>query len=379
MKCVGLSAMSALLALLAVGCASTPDASPIAPAAEPPNRMRIVARLDQSPGNITVTPQGRIIVSLHQHFAPDLAVARIVGGRHLEPFPNDAWNRRTGPASRRLDSVLGVQCDTEGVVWMLDNGMRTDVTPKLVGWDLEKDALYKVIELPEPISRPDSFLNDLAVDRDRDHIYIADPAGGDNAALIVVHIPTGSARRVLEGHETVIPEPIDLVINQRAVEIRKPDGTTIRPRVGVNPIALDRENRWLYFGPMHGTAMYRIRTADLTNAKMSPVLVGRRVERFGNKPISDGSSVTNDGEVYISDIGNNAIGMINRNGSYIQLFQSDEVLAWPDAFSFGPDDWCYVVINQLHRGPVLNAGKDGTTPPFLIARFRREVGGVTGR
>jgi|GEM_PF-3249374 len=50
--------------------------------------------------------------------------------------------------------------------------------------------------------------------------------------------------------------------------------------------------------------------------------------------------------------------------------QDDALLKWADAFSFGPDDWCYVVINQLHLDPVLNAGADMAQPPFLIARFK---------
>lgn len=105
----------------------------------------------------------------------------------------------------------------------------------------------------------------------------------------------------------------------------------------------------------------------------------KRVERFGNKPISDGSSVNRAGEVYISDIANNAIGLVNAEGSYVQIFQDDNLIQWPDAFSFGPDDWCYVLINQLHLGPVLNAGKDTTQPPYVIARFKVPAGGVVGR
>jgi len=59
--------------------------------------------------------------------------------------------------------------------------------------------------------------------------------------------------------------------------------------------------------------------------------------------------------------------------------QDDALLKWPDAFSFRPDDWCYVVINQLHLDPVLNAGADMAQPPFLIARFKRDAGGQIGR
>jgi hypothetical protein len=286
------------------GCASTHPDLPGNSSASGADDLEIVARLDQAPGNLTVTSDARIIVSLHQHFNPDLRVVEVLEGGRLAPFPNSDWNAVNSPDSQRLDSVLGVQYDTKGVLWMLDNGMRSGITPKLVGWDIKQDRLYKVIELPKPITLENSFLNDLAVDSD---------------------------------------------------------------------------NSWLYYGPMFGTAMYRVPTADLINTTMPPSQLAESVQRFGNKPISDGSSMNHAGEIYISDIGNNAIGLINRQGSYVQLFQNDALINWPDAFSFGPDDWCYVVINQLHRGPVLNAGSDESVPPFLIARFKQDTGGVIGR
>jgi sugar lactone lactonase YvrE len=341
--------------------------------------LEIVARLSQAPGNLTVTDDGRILISLHQHFSPELRVVEVHDGGRLTPFPNQAWNDPDRPDSERLDSVLGIQFDTEGIVWMLDNGMRSGVTPKLVGWNVSEDRLEQMIELPEPVTRADSFLNDLAVDRDHDAIYIADPTRGDRPAIIVVDLATGEARRVLEADTSVSAEDVDLVIDQEPALIRRPDGSTFRPRVGINPIALDAGNDWLYYGPMHGTSMYRIRTSDLRNEHLSDKELAAKVERFGNKPISDGSSMNRAGEMYVSDIGNNAIGVVTPNGSYVQMFQDDDLIRWPDAFSFGPEDWCYVVINQLHLGPVLNAGKDQTRPPFLIARFKQPQGGVIGR
>lgn len=368
-----------LLALTISGCEAPEEPVADAGPADSSDRLETVAQLETAPGNLTVTADGRIIVSLHQHFSPEMRVGEVIGGTGIQPFPNAAWNDPARPDAQRLDSVLGVQADTEGIVWLLDNGMRSGTTAKLVGWDTGDDELHQVILLPPPATLPNSFLNDLAVDRDSDTIYIADPTRGDQPAIIVVDLGTGTARRVLEAHPSVAPEDIDLVIDQVPAVIRRPDGSTFRPRVGINPIALDADNRWLYYGPMHGTAMYRIRTADLINPDLNNDDLAGRVERFGNKPISDGSSVNHAGEIYISDIGNNAIGKINRNGSYVQLFQDDDLMNWPDAFSFGPEGWCYVVINQLHRGPVLNAAKNEARPPFRIVRFRDEAGGVTGR
>jgi len=342
------------------------------------NGIEVVAEIDQGPGNITVTPDGRILVSLHQFFGTEMRVAEVLPDGALVPFP-DAWWAVGFQSRLALNSVLGIQSDPRGVVWMLDNGMRDGVIPKLVGWDTQSNRLERLITLPRPVTAENSFVNDLAVDRDHDAIYIADPAGGDNAALIVVDLRTGTSRRVLEGHQSVVPEDMDLVIDDRALEIRQPDGSTVRPRVGVNPIVLDHDNEWLYFGPMHGTSLYRIRTAHLRD----PILdregrLASVVERHGDKVISDGSSMDSHGNVYISDLAGSAVGVTDPDGGYRQLV-SDARLAWPDAFSFGPDGLLYGVANQLHRSATLNAGTDETQPPFLIFRINPLADGVLGR
>lgn len=342
------------------------------------SEIEVVAEVDEAPGNITVTPDGRILISLHQFFGTEMRVAEVMPDGALAPFP-DAWWAVGFQSPLALNSVLGIQSDTRGVVWMLDNGMRDGVIPKLVGWNTQSNRLERLITLPRPVTAENSFVNDLAVDRDHDAIYIADPAGGDNAALIVVDLTTGTARRVLDGHPSVVPEDIDLVIDDRAVEIRQPDGSTVRPRVGVNPIVLDHHNEWLYFGPMHGTSLYRIRTAHLRD----PILhrEGRLadvVERHGDKVISDGSSMDRDGNVYVSDLAGSAVGLTGSDGGYRQLV-SDARLSWPDAFSFGPDGTLYGVANQLHRSATLNAGTDETQPPFLIFRIVPLADGVVGR
>ncbi len=387
-----LTTLTALtLALAACAAVDRPEATD---AAEVEAELELVAALDKAPGNITVTPDGLVVFSLHQHFEPELRVVALGKAQNpedgdgepsnlqdvrIEPFPDGHWNAGDAPGRLALDSVLGIQSDTRGIVWMLDNGMRNDITPKLVAWDTRRDRLHRIIHLPPPLVPEGQFVNDLAVDLTHDHIYIADPAGGENAALIVVELRTGHARRVLEGHQSVVPEDIDMVFDGRPAEILGPDGETFRPRVGVNPIALDAADEWLYYGPMSGTTMYRIRTADLRNRELDDDQLAQRVQAYADKPIGDGISIDNAGNIYISAITDNAIGVIDTDRQYRILFQDDELLQWPDAFSFGPDGKMYVVANQLHRGPVLNAGEDETEPPYYIFRFRPLAPGTVGR
>ncbi|MEO0813356.1 MAG: L-dopachrome tautomerase-related protein, partial [Myxococcota bacterium] len=174
-------------------------------------------------------------------------------------------------------------------------------------------------------------------------------------------------RRLLEGHESVTPEDIDLVIDGEPVTLGV-GKKMIRPRIGVNPIAMDAAGEWLYFGPMHGTGMFRVRTADLRDASLKRDTLAQRVERFADKPICDGIAMDRDGNIYLGDLANNAIGVIDSRGTY-RVLESSPTLSWVDAFAIGPDGKVYTVANQLHRSPPLHRGTDSSTPPYQVLRF----------
>ena len=342
------------------------------------NRLEVVAELTLAPGNITLTPEGRIFVSLHQFYTPETRVVEVTTDGEIIAFPDREWSEGGQLEKIALDSVLGIQSDANGIVWMLDNGIRGNSTPKLVGWDSLNHKLARLIYLPLPITSANSFVNDLAVDLTHNTVYITDPAGGENAALIVVDLNTGWSYRVLQGHQSVIPEKIDLTIEDVPVRVKQPDGTVIQPREGVNPIALDAQNEWLYFGPMHGTSIYRLKTTDLCNANLSATELASRVEKYSDKPISDGISLDRAGNIYISELEANAIGVITTDRNYQRLI-SDERLSWPDAFSFSADGYLYVTANQLHRSAGLNAGEEVSIPPYYIFRLKALAPGIVGR
>lgn len=356
-------ALSCLLLLGCQGAFSAPS-------------LEVVATLEVAPGNITLTPDGRIVFSLHQFFEPEQPVAEWRDGS-LGPFP-PTDSAAPGASTLRLDSVLGIQSDRDGVVWMLDNGMRSGVVPRLVAWDTRRGRLHREIALGAPLTTENAFVNDLAVDESRNVVFIADPAGGEDAALMVVDLTDSRGRRLLQGHESVVPEDLDLVIDGEPVQIRQPDGSLVRPRVGVNPIALDGERQWLYYGPMHGRSLYRVRVADLLDEGLSPEELAARVQRYSAKPICDGISIDRDGNIYVTDVANNAIGVIDHTRRYRILVQ-DPRLSWPDALSFGPDQRLYTVSNQLHRSAVLHGGEQTARPPYYVFSFRPLAEGFPGR
>jgi len=339
-----------------------------------PRDYEVYAEVSEGIGNIAVSPRGEIFVSMHQFLGEEFKVGRVVRGQgprdcRVEPYPGGAWQEDLRPDGVGLDSVLGIACDSRGVLWMLDNGRRSGAAPRLVAWDTERDELERIVPILEPVSRA-SMLNDLAVDRRHGAVYIADMGGaGAEPALIVVDLGTGRSRRVLEGRPCVLAEPGVLTVIE---------GRTLDARIGLNPIVLDTRGEWLYFGAMNGRTLHRVRTIDLLDESLDDASLYARVEPYGDKAVSDGITMDSAGNVYITDIGASGVGVTRPDGGYELLFSGPE-LSWPDAMSFGRDGWVYVACNALHRSAPLNRGVNESAPPYYVVRFRPIASGVAGR
>jgi len=155
-------------------------------------------------------------------------------------------------------------------------------------------------------------------------------------------------------------------------------GRWVRPHIGVNPITEDLQNEWVYFGPMHGTSLYRIKADALADDKLDANTLGQMVERYSDKPICDGISIDKDNNIYLGDLAANAIGVIKPDRSYFRLAQSAE-LSWVDSLAFGPEGKLYAVINQLHRSTVLSGGEALSKSPYLLIEVNALAPGLPGR
>ena len=360
---------------LAIGCAALLSGPAMAQTAEGP-AFEVVATLQQGPGNVAVTPEGRIIISNHQFYDPEFRVMEVHADGTTTPFPTETWSGAPNEDGVGLNAVLGLRSDPRGIVWMLDNGGEV---PKVVAWDTRTETLHRVIHIPPPATRPGSFHNDLAVDLANEALYLADIGGEDGPAIVVVDLSTGQSRRVLADHPSLQAEDLPMVIDGQAVRIRTAEGEVVEARVGLNPITIDPSYTWVYFGAMHGDDLWRVRARDLADPALSAGQLADRVERYGDKPVSDGISIDAAGNVYVTDVTGNAIGMTGPDGTYRILVQDDNHLSWPDGISAGPDGWMYATVNRLHRSAALNAGENLSEPPYYVVRFRPVAEAVPGR
>ncbi len=349
--------------------------------------LEVVARMDDRPGNPALTPDGRLILSLHPFSYGEPSpyhVVEVVEDGSTQPFPNEDWSTAPDEDGVGLSAVIGVQSDRKGVVWIMDMG-DGELPPKLVAWDTRREELHRIITIPPHAKVPNSFQQDFAIDEVRGAIFIADVGRGDlfgpsNPAIVAVKLDTGYVWRALEGHQSLQPEEdVSIEIEGTPIRAANSEGGLEEPKIGLDAIVIDPANEWVYYGSIHGTSVYRVRAVDLLDEGLSPDALGARVERYGEKAPCDGISIDVAGNIYITDLQNNAIGVTTPDGGYQILARDDERVLWPDGFSYGPDGYFYVTVNQLHRSAVFNAGQETSEPPFLVMRFRPLAPSAIGR
>lgn len=326
---------------------------------------------DARGGGITISPKGRIIISMHPLDAPKLRVVEVMANGTKQPFPTLDWADGPETGAVGFSSVIGVHSDSKGIVWILDMGSESSPA-QLVAWDTVKNKLHNTIEIAPSSLKPNSFIQDFAIDEKHEKIYIADMtfgnfAGATKPAIIVVDLETGASKRVLESATELMPEERDIVIEASLLASKTKEGKTNKLRFGLNPIAIDDTFEWLYFGAFSGTTVYRIPTAVISNSDASDVTLSKNIEVFGPKKPSDGIAFAPGGGILATDLEHNAIGLTTK-GEYRTLI-SDKRLSWPDSLAIS-DGYIYVTQDQLHQHPAFSQGLGNAKAPYTLYRFK---------
>jgi sugar lactone lactonase YvrE len=325
----------------------------------PATVLEKVADLDLPPGNIAVSDEGRIFFTFHPEAKPRVNVVEWVDGRPV-PYPKDLREELA------YQSVLSLRIDRQNRLWILDNANHGTGTPRILAIDLSTDSMVHHHDFASSIAGIGSHLNDFQVSPDGKMIYIADASiFRKNPALVIYDVEEKHARRVLEGHPSVVPDDYVPVVQGREMIIF--GIFAIRP--GVDSIALDRKGEWLYFSPVTDDYMHRVKPVDLDDESLSAGELANRVERFALKTMSDGITTDNDRNIYLSDADQSAIVVLEPSGNLRTLIK-DPMLRWPDGFSFGPDGWLYVTCSALHEVIMRSRSHVDSEGPYQIYRFK---------
>ncbi|SFQ55072.1 L-dopachrome tautomerase-related protein [Flavobacterium akiainvivens] len=341
----------------------------------------VYATVENAVGNIAYTSQGDLVYSNHPFFNPDIRVVKYdAKAKTSSPFPNLEWNTPRDTDDHYLSNVLGIRNDANGIIWMLDMGQRNAITPKIVGWNTRTDKLERIYYLPQTAVATTSQPNDMVVDTKHGVFIIADEGignGGDGnkAALIVVDMKTGATRRLLEGTRTTLPENTPTVINGKPLAI---NGKNLL--VGADGITADAGFEWLYYAPLNGSKIYRVKIDDILNETFLQAELDKRVETYSAKPNNGGLSIDAEGNIYLTALETNSIDVVLAKDRSVHRFVIDNNMLWPDGVSYNAaDGYMYVSAAQVHLGEVFNNGQNKATAPFYIFRFKPLVAGVPFR
>lgn len=366
--------MKRLLALLLLcGCAFSPDEdlrnrTLVGARPElPPDAIETVVELPRPPGNLALGPDGRVYFTFHPEAAPtDVKLAELLPDGTVAPYPDAAWQQEREDAPWWV-TPLAVRTDDQGRLWVLDHGDYGGEAPSLTAFDLATRRLVHRVEFDGDIADWGSMLNDLVVDARRGFVYIAETSAFDfTPALIVYDIERKAARRVLEEHLSVDYEDQHCVVQGRFMTY-----LGIALQIAVDTIALSPDGEWLYYGPLSGGTMWRVPTAALRDPRNDDDALAAKVERFCDKPITDGGVMGPDGALYLTAIELDAIAVVRPGLGLSLLAQDREKLAWPDGLALSPDArWLYVTASELHH--VIGEDLDDLPKfrPYRILRIR---------
>jgi len=319
-------------------------------------------------GNVAVSASGRVFFTIHPE-------SRTQGNKLLEhvdgasvPFPDGVSQ------SRLFDTVLGIAIDSQNRLWTIDHGNHGLRGARLLAFDLANGKLIHDERFDESIAPLGSFLQDIQISADGRTVVISDASfWRKQPAIIIYDIGTTTARRVLEGHASVSAENYVIQNSGRTMTFV---GGIVALRGGVDGITLS--DRWLYYGALSGSNLYRVNLDDLRNSAIPNSQLAARVERYSSKPLSDGLSADNNGTVYVTDIEHNSIFVVGSNREPRTLIQSPQI-RWPDALSFGPDGWLYVSDSALSEVILQPSDHIRSQGPYKIFRFQPGATGTPGQ
>ena len=332
------------------------------------SELEVVLSYPEPIGNVAVSRNGRIFFTVHPESRP-------AGNRLLEYVEGAAVPYPDLQSQLELfDTVLGITIDRFDRLWTIDHGNHGLRSPRLIAIDLRDGTILRDHPLDKALAPAGSYLQDLQVSDDGRTVIIADTSvWRKKPAIIVYDVETAKARRVLEGHPSVASEPF--IINNRGKPMSYIGGV-VSMRGGVDGIALAGE--WLYFGALTGSGLYRVRLNDLRNEALPDAQLATLVERYCDKPLSDGFSADLEGNVYLTDIEHESVFIVGEDRQPKTLIRSPD-LRWPDALSFGPDGWLYVADSALSEVVLQPAEHIESQGPYNIFRFRPGAEGVPGR
>jgi len=352
-------------------------AAPTTPAAEATPAAAVAAKTPKQVTGVAVSKTGRLFVNFPRWVdEPTPSVAEVAADGSLTPYPDAAWNgwqKDKGDVKKQFVCVQSVFVDDTDTLWILDPAAPAFQGPvrggpKLLKVNLATNKVERVYAFDDKAAPQGSYLNDVRIANG--HALMTDSGLG---AIVVLHLGTGKARRLLDkAPPTKAEAGIEATIGGKPW--RGGDGKT--PAINSDGIALDPKREHLYFQALTGKTLYRVPVAALLDDKLAPDALGQKVERVTATQPTDGIEFDAAGNLYMTALEESAIKVL-RPGGKLEVFAQAAEYEWPDSIAIGPSGDLYFTTSQIHLMPAFNGGKDMRKPPYRV--YRISTAGAAGK
>lgn len=302
-------------------------------------RVSAPIRLPYPPGMVASTPDGRIFYTYHMLHKPERFSQDMLfewKGGEAVPWPSEEMQPE-------FYGAMGIVADTQGRLWMVKPGALAGQQTRLMAIDMASGELVVDHLFEEGIA---GSAQDLRVSPDGNTVYLADTGllKFIPASLVVFDVPSGTARKVLEGHPSVSPQ--DWVMHKSNGKPNKIAFGLVTFVVGVDGIALSADGDWLYYATMTHDSAYRVPTSSLLDASLSDDAIATSIEFVGYKPMSDGIELLPDNTLIITDVENGGLAALSPDGKLETLTKSSEV-DWADSVTIAADGSIWFTDSRL--------------------------------
>lgn len=315
--------------------------------------LKSVAESQEQWTGISMSKEGRIFVNYPRWSSDTLAmsVAEIINGKAV-PYPNQDWNNNyvitsidkkgnklfTWNENNHFVCVQSVYVDKKNRLWILDPANPhfygvVAAGPKLYQVDLATDSIIRIYNIPFPISKANSYLNDIRIDTTTEYAFITDSNVG---GIYVLNLKTGEVSLKLFKHISTLPE----------IDTLQCGKYLFTGKIHTDGIELSQDGSTLYYSALMGKTLYSVPTKILLQEK-SDSAIATHIKKVANIPSPDGFILDNEDNIWAGDLAHDAIFKVNINTGNVMTIIQDTAIRWADSFAKDHDGNIYFTTSQI--------------------------------
>lgn len=365
-----LAALASLVALLAVIVylrygGGTPSQFQVGMPLLAGDALETVIAYPEPIGNVAASQDTamaqRVFFTVHPESRPErIKLLEIIDGQGI-PYPSEA-------AQSLFLTPLGVYCDQQNRLWVIDHGNHGTDSVKLLAFDLRNDNLLASYHFPKEVAELGSFFNDLSVSPDGRWVVIADVSfWRKKPSLVILDTQTGRSKSWLDGHSSVQNQGL-LPVND--IKKMRFFGGLADLMPGIDGIDIDPSGQWVYYAAMSHHQLFRVPLRVLTQFDADPSAVAKAVESVSDKPLSDGIRVDSAQRILVTDVDHNGIYVAEAETKKTYTLLKDQRIRWADGLSYGANGFWYLADSAIPHQMLQSKKHIQANAPYYIYRFK---------